>query len=495
MYCAISNQVPECPVVSTKSGIVFEKRLIESYISENHKCPIKGHELEKEDLLVVEAVPGARPRPASQQSLPGLLQAQQAEWDAVMLENFQLRKQLDLVRQELSHALYRHDASCRVIARLMKERDTAQKALSELQSEAASAAPRSQPTQTNGKQIPKDVFDKMIQAHKELSSKRKKREIPSDLATKEALANMKEVSSVAPHSTTTPGITSVDAHNGTIVTGGMDGAVIVLNADNEVQQKLTAHTKPVRRTLLSRASGKLITTSDDCTVKVWNRGPRGFATVAEFKDNKQPVSGVDVNPTGDVLLTCSADSVVAMYDISATGNGRTLVKLQEDDVQKGFTSCSFHPDGVLVACGMGDGGANCVRIWDLRSMKTFGLGEEGLAGINTLSFSENGYTMATGGVDGVVAVWDLRSLKKLKSFTFDDSDPSRPTPVNKVTFDLAGIYLAICTDSVKIYDVKTTSEITTLRQHASTVTDCVWGPLARTLYSTSLDRQLKTYSI
>ncbi len=129
MFCAISGNVPEEPVVSKASGHVFEKRLIEKYVQETGKCPVTQAELSLDDLLPLAAAKAVKPRATPATSIPGLLGLFHDEWDALMLETHTLRQGLHASRQELSHALYQHDAACRVIARLMRERDEARGAL------------------------------------------------------------------------------------------------------------------------------------------------------------------------------------------------------------------------------------------------------------------------------------------------------------------------------------------------------------------------------
>lgn len=56
----------------------------------------------------------------------------QSEWDSVLLETYQLKKHLGEVRKQLAHSLYHQDAACRVIARLVLERDAARAELSQI---------------------------------------------------------------------------------------------------------------------------------------------------------------------------------------------------------------------------------------------------------------------------------------------------------------------------------------------------------------------------
>lgn len=100
-----------------------------------------GEELSTEDLIEIKSDRVVRPRPPTLTSIPSLLNVFQEEWDALALESYSLRQALVQTRQELSSALYQHDAAVRVIARLSKERDEARDALSKVSVGTTRAAP------------------------------------------------------------------------------------------------------------------------------------------------------------------------------------------------------------------------------------------------------------------------------------------------------------------------------------------------------------------
>lgn len=87
---------------------------IEKYIEEHGKCPVTGEPMTVDDLLPVVSTKTVKPRPPSATSIPGILSLLQNEWDALMLETYAYKQQLESLRQELSHSLYQHDAALRV---------------------------------------------------------------------------------------------------------------------------------------------------------------------------------------------------------------------------------------------------------------------------------------------------------------------------------------------------------------------------------------------
>lgn len=54
-FCAISGEAPQDPVVSSKSGHVYERRLILKYITENGTDPVTGEKVDEGDLVSIKA--------------------------------------------------------------------------------------------------------------------------------------------------------------------------------------------------------------------------------------------------------------------------------------------------------------------------------------------------------------------------------------------------------------------------------------------------------
>ena len=144
-------------ILICRPGNVFEKRLIEAYIADNGKDPVTGEELASDDLVDLKSARVVRPRPPTLTSIPSLLSVFQNEWDALALETYSLRQQLAQTRQELSTALYQHDAAVRVIARLTRERDEAREALSKITINAGGAVGSGDEMQIDSHGLPEAI--------------------------------------------------------------------------------------------------------------------------------------------------------------------------------------------------------------------------------------------------------------------------------------------------------------------------------------------------
>lgn len=206
-FCAVTNETPEQPVLSPASGAIFERRLIEKYILENGCDPVAGTDLKVTDLIDVKVPQIVKPKPPSATSIPATLKSMQDEWDALMLHSFTQRQQLQNARQELSHALYQHDAACRVIARLNKEVTAAREALATLKPQSAVPASATTAAEANGAAsgaasaasgqqtevlgMTAEIVEKLQDKATILTQERKRRgrTVPEELVTPEVVRN------------------------------------------------------------------------------------------------------------------------------------------------------------------------------------------------------------------------------------------------------------------------------------------------------------------
>lgn len=134
MICAISGEEVKDPIVSPKSGAVFERKYIEHFVSTNGTDPINNEKLTIDELipLRVQASFASNSAQPSNTFIPNILSTLQSEYNVMVAEISTLRKNLESLQQELSVSLYRQDAAINVATRAIKERDEAREALEKL---------------------------------------------------------------------------------------------------------------------------------------------------------------------------------------------------------------------------------------------------------------------------------------------------------------------------------------------------------------------------
>ncbi|KAF3930567.1 hypothetical protein ABW19_dt0203462 [Dactylella cylindrospora] len=423
MLCAISGETPQVPTISSKSGHVFEKRLIEAYIQENGKDPVTGEELKLEDLVDLKTNRTVRPRPPTITSIPSLLSVFQNEWDALALETYTLRQQLAQTRQELSTALYQHDAAVRVIGRLIKERDEARDALSKVTASGVASGPANgDEMQVDTNDVPAEVVERITATHAELSAGRRKRPIPADWAVPDTIESFKSLSSSDP---LYPGGNSIslDDSQNLVLVGGVDGVSGVYSlAEETLSRVLPSQDGAITDTTWWGAQP--VTASASGVVRVWDESGNGSAT---FQKHAGKVSGITLHPSGSLLGSVGVDKSYVLYDLSAS---KAVSQVYTDSA---LTSAHFHPDGHLLGAGTLDA---TVQVFDTRENKVLAKFEPLGGQVKSLKFSENGFWLAVACKgDNTVSLWDLRKGQMAKSIEIG-------SVVESISWDYTGQYLA-----------------------------------------------------
>lgn len=117
-----------------------------------------------------------------------------------------------------------------------------------------------------------------------------------------------------------------------------------------------------------------------------------------------------VHPTLQYFVSVAKDRKWRLWDIN---RAEVVAAIEEASLAGNYTAGELHPDGLILAAGTEDA---VVRLFDYRSQgkevaRFPSAGAEGHQGaVAGLSFSENGYLLASAAADGA-RVWDLRKLK------------------------------------------------------------------------------------
>jgi WD40 repeat protein len=170
---------------------------------------------------------------------------------------------------------------------------------------------------------------------------------------------------------------------------------------NCVAEKTNAHSDTIRSVAFSPDGTKIVSGSDDGTIKV-RREP-----------SKSPLLGQN-----RTLLACLA---VKLEQLSEKTNAHS----------NQITSVAFSPDGTKIVSGSWD---RTIKVWDSDGLEL--LSEKTNAHssyVTSVAFSPDGTKIVSGSAEGTIEVWDSGALGLLSEKT-----NARSTPVYSVAFSPDG---------------------------------------------------------
>ncbi|KAJ3076014.1 hypothetical protein HDU98_005963, partial [Podochytrium sp. JEL0797] len=186
---------------------------------------------------------------------------------------------------------------------------------------------------------------------------------------------------------------------------------------NYISWFATQHKGPVRGAAFNTDGSYFATCSADNSLKVLDvskiqachRDPTAATAdkpaIRTFYDHQAPANDVAFHPNGTILVSCSDDMTIKLYDLQRPNVKRGFRYLQDACAVR---CVSFHPTGDWLLAGTDH---ECVRIYDVQTFKCFrpSLPQGGaeLAGsITKARFSPQGNVFATSSTDGTIRLYD-----------------------------------------------------------------------------------------
>ncbi|TKB94872.1 MAG: hypothetical protein E8D41_02855 [Nitrospira sp.] len=165
----------------------------------------------------------------------------------------------------------------------------------------------------------------------------------------------------------------------------------------------------------------------------------------------------------------------------------TILHGHSDSIQ----TVAWSPNGKTLASGSKD---NSIRLWDVVTYRSLGPQLKGHSDtVETVAWSPNGKTLASGSADNSIRVWDVTTGQQIGSLLTGHTGT-----VQSVDWSPDGKTLASgsADNSIRLWDVTTGQQIgSPLTGHTGTVQSVDWSPDGKTLASGSGDNSIRLWDV
>jgi WD40 repeat protein len=236
---------------------------------------------------------------------------------------------------------------------------------------------------------------------------------------------------------------------------------------------LPVHATNVLAVAFSPDSERLITSSMDGMVRIWN--VKSGKLIVSVSAHKDLIIDVTFNSDGDLFATASADGTARLW---ASGTGESVAVLTEHPA--GVSRVQFSSDGVgFATAGQND---RTAKIWNFGSTRSsLTLRQE--SSIEDLQFDRTSERLVTIGY-GEATIWDAKSGAVVAKLSGHNNWLSRVA----YSADNSRIITTSYDKTARIWDATTGASQLVLAGHLESVYDCQFSRDGRYVVTGSTDR-------